>query len=107
MRLSSPLFTALGRTTGLAQTIYRSFCTRAKQLVLRLSSSRPPTRSFACSAKSLRRYTTHTLLLDSDGSYDNNACARMPEQQPDFEAGVKYWQNTSADVDGVLGGYGE
>lgn len=26
---------------------------------------------------------------------------------PDFEAGVNYWQNTSADVNGVLGGYGE
>ncbi|GAA5881287.1 hypothetical protein JCM3774_000955 [Rhodotorula dairenensis] len=26
---------------------------------------------------------------------------------PDFEAGVQYWDNTTADVDGVLGGYGE
>ncbi|CEQ39844.1 SPOSA6832_01417 [Sporobolomyces salmonicolor] len=31
----------------------------------------------------------------------------MPEQTPDFEAGVAYWANTEASVDGVLGGYGE
>ncbi|GAA5966814.1 hypothetical protein JCM21900_006098 [Sporobolomyces salmonicolor] len=31
----------------------------------------------------------------------------MPEQTPDFEAGVAYWANTDASVDGVLGGYGE
>ncbi|GAA5867825.1 hypothetical protein JCM1840_003457 [Sporobolomyces johnsonii] len=31
----------------------------------------------------------------------------MAEQTPDFEAGVAYWANTEASVDGVLGGYGE
>ncbi|BGP29923.1 hypothetical protein JCM10296v2_001675 [Rhodotorula toruloides] len=31
----------------------------------------------------------------------------MTEKLPDFEAGVAYWTATSADVDGVLGGYGE
>ncbi|GAA5894650.1 hypothetical protein JCM6882_006647 [Rhodosporidiobolus microsporus] len=29
------------------------------------------------------------------------------EQLPDFEAGVEYWANTEASVNGVLGGYGE
>ncbi|GAA6050069.1 hypothetical protein JCM3770_001354 [Rhodotorula araucariae] len=31
----------------------------------------------------------------------------MADQVPDFEAGVAYWASTSADVNGVLGGYGE
>ncbi|KWU46590.1 hypothetical protein RHOSPDRAFT_32050 [Rhodotorula sp. JG-1b] len=31
----------------------------------------------------------------------------MANPKPDFEAGVRYWEHTSADVDGVLGGYGE
>jgi hypothetical protein len=31
----------------------------------------------------------------------------MTNPKPDFEAGVRYWEHTSADVDGVLGGYGE
>ncbi|GAA6023837.1 hypothetical protein JCM10207_005391 [Rhodosporidiobolus poonsookiae] len=32
----------------------------------------------------------------------------MVEQQlPDFDAGVQYWANTEASVNGVLGGYGE
>ncbi|BGP22677.1 DUF858, methyltransferase-like family protein [Rhodotorula toruloides] len=31
----------------------------------------------------------------------------MIEKLPDFDAGVAYWTATSADVDGVLGGYGE
>lgn len=31
----------------------------------------------------------------------------MADQLPDFEKGVEYWQSTTADVDGVLGGYGE
>lgn len=28
------------------------------------------------------------------------------ELQPDFDAGVSYWANTEATVNGVLGGYG-
>ncbi|GAA5979204.1 hypothetical protein JCM11641_008461 [Rhodosporidiobolus odoratus] len=31
----------------------------------------------------------------------------MADQLPDFEAGVAYWANTEASVNGVLGGYGE
>ncbi|GAA6004969.1 N-terminal protein methyltransferase [Rhodotorula paludigena] len=31
----------------------------------------------------------------------------MADQLPDFDKGVEYWQSTTADVDGVLGGYGE
>ncbi|GAA5978207.1 hypothetical protein JCM10908_004273 [Rhodotorula pacifica] len=31
----------------------------------------------------------------------------MATPVPDFEAGVQYWEHTSADVNGVLGGYGE
>ncbi|BGO97562.1 Alpha N-terminal protein methyltransferase 1 [Rhodotorula toruloides] len=31
----------------------------------------------------------------------------MTEKLPDFDAGVAYWTATSADVNGVLGGYGE
>ncbi|BGP13724.1 hypothetical protein JCM10213_009061 [Rhodosporidiobolus nylandii] len=31
----------------------------------------------------------------------------MAEKLPDFEAGVAYWANTEASVDGVLGGFGE
>ncbi|KAG8988739.1 hypothetical protein FRB93_003981 [Tulasnella sp. JGI-2019a] len=30
----------------------------------------------------------------------------MPDQVPDLQAGLTYWENTSATLDGVLGGFG-
>lgn len=54
-----------------------------------------------------RHRTTVTTWQDWPSNPNSQPRHTMANPKPDFEAGVRYWEHTSADVDGVLGGYGE